>query len=306
MLALWQPNDIHSAREAFQRVLAGWREDSVDFLRHDAPKILGLLLVSFVLARILKLVSRRLVEFSKSQGLPTGLRAQQIRTLADVIYSVGLGVIIFFAGIQILETLKINIGPLLASAGIAGLAIGFGAQTLVKDFINGFFILIENQYDIGDVVKLAGVQGTVESLTLRRTILRDADGTVHVIPNSEIKIVSNQTRDWTQLAMHVSVDYKEDSDRVVKLLKEVGNELRNEPQFASWIVAEPEVPGIDRVSSSEVDYLMLVKTLPGKQFPVSRELRRRIKDCFQKQNISPGGPGQIYVISDTAHPQKKP
>jgi moderate conductance mechanosensitive channel len=304
MLALWQPNDIHSAREAFQRVAAGWREDSVDFFRHDAPKVFGLIIVSFVLARILKLVSRRLVEFSKSQGLPTGLRAQQIRTLADVVYSVGLAVIIFFAGIQILQTLKINIGPLLASAGIAGLAIGFGAQTLVKDVINGFFILIENQYDIGDVVKLGGVQGAVESLTLRRTILRDADGTVHTIPNSEIKIVSNQTRDWTQLAMHVSVDYKEESDRVVKLLKEVGNELRNEPQFRDWIVAEPEVPGIERVSSSEVEYLMLVKTMPGKQFPVSRELRRRIKDCFQKQNISPGGPGR-YVITDTAHPQQK-
>jgi small-conductance mechanosensitive channel len=104
--------------------------------------------------------------------------------------------------------------------------------------------------------------------------------------------------------MHVSVDYKEDSDRVVKLLKEVGNELRNEPQFRDWIVAEPEVPGIERVSSSEVDYLMLVKTMPGKQFPISRELRRRIKDCFQKQNISPGGPGR-YVITDTAHPHQK-
>jgi small-conductance mechanosensitive channel len=305
MLALLQPNDIHSAREAFQRVWAGWREDSVDFLRHDAPKILGLIILSFVLARILKLVSRRLVDFSKSQGLPTGLRAQQIRTLADVVYSVGLSIIIFFAGIQILQTLKINIGPLLASAGIAGLAIGFGAQTLVKDVINGFFILIENQYDIGDVVKLAGVQGSVESLTLRRTILRDADGTVHTIPNSEIKIVSNQTRDWTQLAMHVSVDYKEDSERVVRLLKEVGNELRNEAQFSSWIVAEPEVPGIERVSGSEVDYLMLVKTMPGRQFPVSRELRRRIKDCFQKHNISPGGLGR-YVITDTAHPQQRP
>ena len=306
MLALWQPNEIHNAREAAQRVLAGWREDSVAFFRQDAPKLLGIIILAFILARILKLVSGRLVDFSKSQGLPTGLRAQQIRTLADVIYSVGLAVIIFFGGIQILDTLHINIGPLLASAGIAGLAIGFGAQTLVKDVINGFFILIENQYDIGDVIKIAGVQGSVESLTLRRTILRDADGTVHTIPNSEIKIVSNQTRDWTQLAMHVSVDYKEDRDRVVSLLKEVGNELRNEPQFGDWIVAEPEVPGIERVSSSEVDYLMLVKTMPGKQFPVSRELRRRIKDCFQKHNISPGGPGHIYVVSDTAHPHQKP
>jgi moderate conductance mechanosensitive channel len=304
MLVLWQPNDIHSAQEAAQRVFAGWREDSVAFFRQDAPKLLGIVILAFILARILKLISGRLIDFSKRQGIPTGLRAQQIRTLADVIYSVGLAVIVFFAGVQILDTLHINIGPLLASAGIAGLAIGFGAQTLVKDVINGFFILIENQYDIGDVVKLAGVQGSVESLTLRRTILRDADGTVHTIPNSGITIVSNQTRDWTQLALHVSVDYKEDSDRVVSLLKEIGNELRNEPRFKDWIVAQPDVPGIERVSSTEVDYLMLVKTMPGKQFPISRELRRRIKECFQKQNISPGGPGR-YVISDTAHPQQK-
>ena len=119
-------------------------------------------------------------------------------------HSVGLVVIFFLAGMQILPLLGINIGPLLASAGIAGLAIGFGAQTLVHDFINGFFILIESQFDIGDVVKLGSVQGTVEKLTLRRTVLRDADGTLHTVPNSQITIVSNLTRDWTQLALHIS------------------------------------------------------------------------------------------------------
>ncbi len=305
MQAFWQPTDVRNAREAIDRVLAGWREDSVDFFRHDLPKILGVVIVALILIRILKIVSRRLVDFSQNQGLPTGLRAQQIRTLAGVVYSVGTAIILFLGAMQVLETLKINIGPILASAGIAGLAVGFGAQTLVKDFINGFFILIENQFDVGDVVKIAGVQGTVESLTLRRTILRDADGTVHNIPNSNITIVSNQTRDWTQLALHVSVDYKEDSDRVVSLLKEVGNEIRNEPAFSDWIVAEPEVPGIERISANEVDYLMLVKTRPGKQFPISRELRRRIKDCFQKNNVAPGGPNRFYVISDTAHPQTK-
>lgn len=300
--SLWQPNDV---RGAFDRLLAGWREDGVEFLRHDAPKILGVIIVTLVLIRILKLVSRRLIDFSNSQGLPSGLRAQQIRTLAGVIYSVGTAVILFLGAMQVLQTLKINIAPLLASAGIVGLAVGFGAQTLVRDVINGFFILIENQYDVGDVVKIANVQGTVEALTLRRTLLRDADGTVHSIPNSAVGIVSNQTRDWTQLALHVSVDYKENSDRVVKLLKEIGHELRTDLDFGEWIVAEPEVPGIDRVSSNEVDYLMLVKTRPGKQFPISRELRRRIKDCFQKENISPGGQNRFYVVSDTTHPQQK-
>jgi len=207
---------------------------------------------------------------------------------------------------QILPVLGINMGPLLASAGIAGLAIGFGAQTLVKDVINGFFILLENQFDVGDVVRLGGVTGTVELLTLRRTMLRDADGTLHTIPNSEIRLVSNLTRDWTQTAIHVAVSYDENSERVISLLKEIGTELRNDPVYGEALVADPEVPGIERVAGGEVEYLMLVKTKPGQQYGVVRELRRRIKECFQKNNIQPGGPSRVYVLdqSPRGEPQK--
>ena len=284
--------------------MQSWREDSIDFLRHDAPKIIGVLIIAFLLTRILKLISKRLGAYSQGQGLPSGVRSQQLRTLAGIIYSVGTFVIIFLAAMQILPLLGINMGPLLASAGIAGLAVGFGAQTLVKDVINGFFILIENQFDVGDVVKITGVQGTVEAMTLRRTILRDADGTVHTIPNSTITVVSNMTRDWTQLALHVSVDYKEDSDRVVKLLKEIGNDIRADERFADAIVADPDVPGIDKISHNDVDYLMLVKTRPGQQWSISRELRRRIKHSFQQQNIQPGGQNPFFVVSDNANKSK--
>ena len=205
------------------------------------------------------------------------------------------------ASLQILPLLGINMGPLLASAGIAGVAIGFGAQTLVRDFINGFFILVENQYDIGDVVKIAGVSGKVESMTLRRTVLRDADGTVHSVPSSQIAVVSNLTRDWTQLAMTISVAYNVDSDKVIKLLQEVGGELASDPDYSDKIVAKPEVPGIEKVSGSEIEYLMLVKTKPGAQDLVRRELRRRIKACFEKNKIEPGNPNRVYVL-DTAKP----
>ena len=282
------------------RLVENWREDSIDFLRHDAPKIIAILLVAFVLNRVLKLISNRLAAYRQVQGLPTGVRSQQLRTLSGIVYSVGTFIIIFLAAMSILKLLGIDMGPLLASAGIVGLAVGFGAQTLVKDVINGFFILIENQFDVGDVIKVTGVQGTVEAMTLRRTILRDADGTVHTVPNSNITIVSNMTRDWTQLALHVSVDYKEDSDRVVRLLKEIGTDLRNDKGFANAIVADPDVPGIDKISNTEVDYLVLVKTRPGQQWAVSRELRRRIKACFQQQNIQPGGQNRFYVIGDSA------
>jgi small-conductance mechanosensitive channel len=217
--------------------------------------------------------------------------------------SIGIFVIVFVAALEILSLLGLNLGPLLASAGIAGLAIGFGAQTLVKDFINGFFILLENQYDIGDNVRIAGVKGIVEDMTLRRTVLRDEDGTVHVVPNSEIKIVSNTTRDWTQVTLRVVVAYSEPSDRIVKLLQEVGEELRHDPAFADDVVGDVEIPGIDRVGNGEAEYLMLVKTRPNKQYRVSRELRRRIKDCFHKNNVQAGGPGQLYVMDQGSTPQ---
>ena len=288
---LVQPGGAHD----LTRVLQEWRDDSFEFLRYSAPRILAIIIVAFILARLLKAASHHLGELGPRQFLPSAMRAQQIRTLSHVIYSVGLFIIVFLAAMQILTQLNIKVEPLLASAGIAGLAIGFGAQTLVKDFINGFFVVIENQYDLGDTVRIAGVQGVVEGMTLRRTILRDGDGTIHTVPSSQITVVSNLTRDWTQIAMKVSVSYKADSDQVIKLLKEVALEVAQDASFESKIVAEPEVPGIDRINGDEVEYLLLVKTRPGAQFEISRELRRRIKACFEKNGIEPGNPNKVYV-----------
>jgi len=277
------------------RVMNDWGDDAYDFLRHQVPRIVAVLIIAFILTRLLKLVSRHLGELSNRRNLPSSVRSQQLRTLSSVIYSVGVIVIIFISAMQVLPLLGINMGPLLASAGIAGLAIGFGAQALVKDFINGFFILAENQYDIGDTVRIAAVQGVVENMTLRRTVLRDSDGTVHTVPSSEIRVVSNLTRDWTQINLHVSVAYGADSERVIGLLKQVGDEMASDPRFADMIVARPEVAGIEKVSGNEVDYLMLVKTKPGSQFAIRRELRRRIKSCFEKNNIEPGDPSRVIV-----------
>ncbi len=277
-------------------MLNSWGDDTFDFVRHQVPRIVAVFIIAFILTRLLKIAARHLSGLSARDGLPSGFRAQQLRTLSSVIYSVGVFIIMFVAALQILPLLGINMGPLLASAGIAGVAVGFGAQTLVHDFINGFFILVENQYDIGDTIKIAGVQGTVEAMTLRRTVLRDGDGTVHNVPSSEIKVVSNLTRDWTQLSITVSVAYNTDSDKVIKVLQEVGDELASDPAFADKIVAKPQVPGIEKVSGAEVEYLMLVKTRPGQQDAVRRELRRRIKACLEKNQIEPGNPNKMYVM----------
>jgi moderate conductance mechanosensitive channel len=275
-----------------------WREDTMVFLRHDAPKLVLIIVTSFMLISLLKLITRKVSALQAGRG-PSGGRARQLGTLTSVITSVGIFLIIFVATLETLQLLGLNLGPLLASAGVAGLAIGFGAQTLVHDFINGFFIVLENQYDLGDKIRIAGVGGTVEQMTLRTTILRDDDGTVHVVPNSQITIVSNTTRDWSQFPLRVVVAYSENSDRIMQLLRQVGDDIRNDPAFANDIVANIDVPGIDRVGSGEAEYLMLVKTRPTKQYAVSRELRRRIKDAFDKNHVQIAAPGRVYVMDQS-------
>jgi moderate conductance mechanosensitive channel len=276
-------------------LLHDWRDDAMNFLRHDAPKIVFVVVVAYVLIRILRGIARKTADLH-IRKLPPGMRVQQIRTLTSVITGVGVFVILFVALLEVLSLLGLNLGPMLASAGIAGLAIGFGAQTLVHDFINGFFILFENQYDLGDMVRIAGVKGTVEKMSLRQTVLRDEDGTIHIVPNSAIQIVSNTTRDWAQFALRVVVSYSEPSEKIIKLLKEVGSEVRHNPDFVDDMVSDIDVPGIDRVGNGEAEYLMLIKTRPNKQYHVSRELRRKIKECFEKNNIQSAGPGRIYVM----------
>jgi moderate conductance mechanosensitive channel len=277
-------------------LLHAWRADTIAFLHHDMPKLALVLLGAFVLIRVLRAVTGR-ISTLRANKFTQGLRAQQIRTLAEVTYSIGVFVILFVAGLQTLSLLGLNLGPLLASAGIAGLAIGFGAQTLVKDWINGFFILFEDQFNIGDTVRMAGVKGVVEEMSLRRTVLRDDDGTLHMVPNSQITILSNMTRDWVQFTLRVTVAFSEPSDKIVALLKQIGDAVRHDPTFADDIVSDIDVPGIDRVGNGEAEYLMLIKTRPNRQWAVSRELRKRIKDSFLANKIPAGAPGRVYVAN---------
>jgi moderate conductance mechanosensitive channel len=283
-------------KENFSNIWHNWHDYLVAWTRDRAPKLLVILLLAFIFVRLLNLVTRKMVAFSERGPARGTVRTQQVRTLTGVIRSTGVFLIVFFTGMFALkEVFNINIEPLLASAGIVGLAIGFGAQTLVKDVINGFFILVENQFEVGDTIRVAGVSGAVEEITMRRTTLRDGDGTLHVVPNSAIQIVSNTTRDWSQVTLHVPVYYSENSDRVVALLEQVAAEVYHDDRFKDDMVSEPQVPGIERVRGNEVDYLMLVKVRPGKQFGVARELRRRIKAAFEQNGIKAGAPTQVYI-----------
>ena len=199
----------------------------------------------------------------------------------------------------ILPELGVNIGALLAGAGLVGLAVGFGAQSLVKDVIAGMFILVENQYGKGDVVNLAGVGGVVEDVNLRRTVLRDLEGAVHTIPNGEITVASNLTRQWTRVNMNVSVAYGEDLDRVIAVINRVGEELAQDPDFGPLILGAPRVLRVDGFGDSGIEIKILGVTRPIQQWAVMGELRRRLKRAFDEEGIEIPFPHQVLVTRGT-------
>jgi small conductance mechanosensitive channel len=188
------PNRLNTLVAALLPGWLDWHGELAGWMHRNLVKLLGVLLIALVLVWVLQALTRRLARLSQHERLPQGVRAQQLKTLAMVIEGFGLFFIVFLTLMQVLPLFGIDMKPLLASAGVAGVAIGFGAQSLVRDVVNGFFILVENQYEVGDVVKVAGVEGTVEVMTLRRTVLRDADGSVHVVPNNQIGVVTNLKR----------------------------------------------------------------------------------------------------------------
>jgi small-conductance mechanosensitive channel len=203
---------------------------------------------------------------------------------------------------MILGELGIQLGPLLATAGIGALAIGFGAQSLVKDVINGFFIILENQYRIGDVIDVAGVSGLVESLTLRRTVLRDLEGRVHIVPNGEIKIVSNLSKEWARSVLDIGISYREDLDRIIALLSQIGKEMESDETFKEALLEPVQIMGVERFGESQLVVRMAVKTAPLKQWEVSRELRKRIKNRFDEEGIHIPYPHRILFWGE---PQEK-
>lgn len=260
---------------------------STDQLMVTGGRILAALVVGWLAYWALKLVLRR-VERSLGEPDPAhvSIQDQRIRTLLPLGRTVGMVVIVVIVLLMLLSALGVNLGPLLAGVGVIGLAISFGAQSLVKDIISGLFILFENQFGVGDVIRIDPVSGAVESMTLRVVVLRDVHGVVHIIPNGEIKRVSNLTRSWSRVVLDVGVDYREDADRVMEVMRDVGRELWADPQWRPLLVEELTVPGIESFTDSAVTIRILSKTLPLKQWDVARELRRRLKRRFDAEGIS--------------------
>ena len=220
---------------------------------------------------------------------------QRIDTLTQVIYRTVWFVAVVAALITILPEFGINASALLAGAGLVGLAIGFGAQSLVKDVISGLFILVEKQYGKGDVVSIAGVGGVVEDVNLRRTLLRDLDGTQHSVPNGEISVASNRTQVWSRTNIVVGVSYGDDLQQVFAVINRVGEEMAGDPAWSEAIISAPKVLGIDGFGDSSVDIRVLGDTLPGRQWDVTRELRLRLKTAFDAEGIEIPFPHRTIV-----------
>lgn len=291
-------------QSSFRDLGTDFRNDFISFLHHDAPKLLFILLLAFVLQRLVAFSVTRMRRLAEKQ-VGNHQRAAQLRTLASLVRATSYGVIGFIVLLQILPLFNIDLKPLLASAGVVGLGISFGAQSIFKDVLNGAFIFFEDQFNVGDVVKVAGLQGTVEDLSLRTTTLRDGDGTQYFIPNSQIATVSNLSREYSVASLPVSVDASADPDRVMEVLRQLAAEVRADKAFANVVITDPDILGVDKINGREVVYPVNFRVRANQKDGVLRALRRRILIAFERERI-PLGVSSTVVLQNKLDPTAPP
>ena len=263
-------------------------------------RVIVIVLIIFIALRVLE----RLLEPAIRNTVVRQMRTepqieveQRIDTLTSVIYRTAWIVAVVAGLITILPEFGINASALLAGAGLVGLALGFGAQSLVKDVIAGLFILIENQFGRGDVVTIAGVSGTVEDVNLRRTLVRDLDGTQHSVPNGEIVVASNKSQIFSRMNEVVGVSYGDNLEHVFEVINRIGEEMASDAEWSEDIISAPKVLGIDGFGDSSVDIRVLADTQPGRQWNVTREFRLRIKLAFDEASIEIPFPHRTLVTA---------
>ncbi|MDA3868264.1 MAG: mechanosensitive ion channel family protein [Salinivirgaceae bacterium] len=265
-------------------------ENAIEWAVNDLPGMLILFVVTFLafrmarflLSRLKRIILKRTQRLDKNAAEESEKRINTLIGISRGAANISIWIIFFMV---FLNKLGLNIAPLLASAGILGLAIGFGAQELVRDFISGFFMLLENQIRAGDVAIINGTAGLVEAIELRTTTLRDFSGVVHIFQNGKINSLSNMTKEWSAIVVEIGVAYKEDADVVMAIMKEVAEELEKDEEFGHKIKEEIEIFGIDKFLDSAVLFKARIKTFPIEQWGVAREYRRRIKRVFDERNI---------------------
>jgi moderate conductance mechanosensitive channel len=269
--------------EVLRRLAAILRIDGEELVRSGA-RVFGIWLLAWLAYRLVRLAARR-IEIAVDDGddSVTTLRERRGKTISQLLRSVGR-VVVFSIALLLTFNVFIDIGPILAGAGILGLAVSFGAQSLVKDVISGFFILFENQFGIGDVIEVAGKSGLVEKMTLRVVQLRDAEGAMHVVPNGEIKVVSNLTRGWSRAVVDVGVPYDENVDRALEVLRDEAAQFSTDKTWGAQLDGPVEVLGVESLRDL-ITIRTMLRTQPGSQWNVAREFRRRIKNRFDRENL---------------------
>jgi small conductance mechanosensitive channel len=267
----------------------------------SGARVLGIWLLAWLAFRLVRLAAAR-IEAAADDGddSVTTHRERRGQTISQLLRSVGR-VVVFVVALLLTFNVFINIAPILAGAGILGLAISFGAQSLVKDVISGFFILFENQFAIGDVVEAAGKGGVVEKMTMRVVVLRDLQGVMHVIPNSEIKVVSNKTRGWSRAVIDVGVAYNEDVNRALSVVRDEAAQFSTDREWAIQLDGPVEVPGVEALGDSSILIRTMIRTQPGSQWNAAREFRRRLKVRFDREGIEIPFPQRtVHIRTDDA------
>ena len=240
------------------------------------------------------LLERRTAE-ADPDSLPPLEMERRVNTLARLLLRIAGTVIGVIAVLMMLGEFNVDVGPAVAGLGVVGIAVGFGAQTLIRDWLAGIFVILENQYSEGDVVRIAGVEGTVESFSLRRTTLRDLDGTVHTVPNGQITVASNMTRLWARVNLDVSVPNDADIDRATALINRVGEELQAEPEWGPRLLEAPTVVRVNAFADSSVVLKVLGQVRAAEQWSVAGELRKRILAAFSREGIEIPFPHRVVV-----------
>jgi small conductance mechanosensitive channel len=240
--------------------------------------------VYFICRPIIRSIIKRMVSYRMAGEDETEIQ-QRTNTLSSILVKIAGIIIVIVAVITILPEFGVNITSLIAAIGIGGLAIAFAAQNLVRDFISGFFILLEDQYGIGDVVSIAGIAGVVEDITLRRTVLRDLDANVHSIPNGKVDLSTNMTKKYSRVNLNVSVGYGENLKRVIDIINKICHEMAKDPQWKDDFITTPSVLRVDNLGDSGIDIKILGDTKPAKQWAIMGELRLRLKDTFDSEGI---------------------
>ena len=269
-----------------------WRtllDEATAWFLDSGPTILVILVLAFFVSRSLGFAVARFKNFTRERGAQEGESPAECEkraaTLASIVHRTARALLWGVVAMIVLRELGVDVAPLIAGAGVAGLAVGFGAQNLVRDVLNGFFMIADNQIRTGDVVVINGTVGLVESLNLRRTLLRDVEGVVHIFPNGSITTLSNRTMGWSAAVFDISVAYKEDTDRVADLMQQVGDALVADPAYAGKVFAPFEILGLDAFHDNAVVVKARLKTRPGDQWEVGREYRRRLKKIFEAHQV---------------------